>query len=132
MSLLARLALLFEPFRFFKHAREARAAEAAAMREHTIELLDAVMSRVEKREEHSSRALEALGAAMSEQARATAKWFDMFQQQSTDAHLDTSTVRPENEAYAAEQRDIERFKQMGFPIDGSLEDQLAFIDDVFG
>jgi hypothetical protein len=130
MTRLERFVLWLEPLRIFKHAREARVVERAAEREHTLELIEAVLARAEQREAHTAGALAELGRGIQAQGMALSKWFDMFQHQPVDESLTTSTVTPADEHDDWQRKEIERLERAGFPVRGTPQEQLAFLQSM--
>jgi DNA-binding protein H-NS len=125
-KILATLARFFDLFRFIEHARQRREAELAAMHERNIELIDTLMSRLEKTE--SLRTEAAVEAAKGQQAMAEAlqTWFEMFKFESQD-NSPAQTVRPIDEWAAERQRATQELAAMGYPVDEPPEKQMAWL-----
>jgi DNA-binding protein H-NS len=120
------LALLIEPFRFIKHARERRLKEVAELREHMVDMLDTVLGRLEATEQHRSLALIESAKAQQAQATALQTWFEMFKHDSMNNSPGT-TVRPADEYDAEQQRMQEKLIELGYPVEKSPAEQMAWL-----
>lgn len=120
------LTQLVQFFRFIKNARDRRAAEKVAEREHLIELLDTLFSRLEQLERTRSDAMIAASQAQQAQAEALKVWFEMFKFDSQDRST-APTVRPADEYDAEQERTREKLISLGYPVDSSPAEQMAWL-----
>jgi len=121
------LAILFEPLRFIKHAQERRYLAERELREHTLELLDTMMQRSSEQQAHSAAVAMETAKSATALANALHTWFDMFKDNSAQEHLKSETVRSADEWSEEQQRTKRKLIEAGYPIDGSREDQLAYL-----
>ena len=121
------LSAFIELFRFLRRRRERLAAEKAAEREHTLELVDRVLKSAEVQAELFAKTQIAQAEANTRQAEALGKWFEMFKVNNEAAQQTTSSVRPEDEHDEWQQREIKRLVEAGYPVEGSPEEQLAYL-----
>lgn len=125
------LATLLEPLRFFKHAQERRLNAERELREHTLEILESVMSRMEKKSEADAQVLVENAKASQALGMAINTWFEMFKV-NMDHTMTTSTVRPQDEWDDARKREFDRLKAEGWPVDEDPAKQLAFLQSYLG
>lgn len=119
----------FQALRVFKNARERRLQERQADREQLVELIETLFDRLERLEEHRTQAAVAAASAQTAQADALRTWFDMFKHDSTDSSP-LPTVRSVDEFDAERSRERERLLELGYPLDGTPEEQMAFLQSI--
>jgi hypothetical protein len=126
--LLEFLQKLVEPLRFIKRARERRRQEKETEREFMVDLVDTVLARVEKIAEHQKDQGIAQSQSAQKLAEAIGTWLDMFKHANEAyANVASATVRPEDEFEAENQREQERLKAKGFPVDAPDAQKLAWL-----
>lgn len=96
------------------------------MRAHTLELVDTVLARVEAAEKLRSAAQIESAKALQAQSDALRTWLEMFKVDSQDRSPGV-TVRPSDEADAEEERYKQKLRELGYPVDGTPHEQMAFL-----
>lgn len=84
------------------------------------------MVEVRKQGEKQAEVMQAMSQANIAQSSALQTWFEMFKQ-GADAQQHSMTVRSSDEYRDAQNRDRERLVALGYPIDKSPEEQLAWL-----
>lgn len=113
-----------------QEAEEKRLLAEAANRESQLELLEAVLTRVQSAQSAQTEAVIELARAQQAQAAALQTWFQMFQQHSIGDGA-THTVRPADEAVQAESAEYADLLAKGYPVGQSPDAQLAWLRDTF-
>lgn len=128
LKILAYLAEIFEPLRYFKHKRERLAAERQAEREHQLEIIDTMLARVEQIIAHQKDAQIAQAHSNGKLAEGIVTWLEMFKSSAeAQANLGTATVRSEDEAADEDRRELERLKKLGYPVNEPRHVQLQWL-----
>lgn len=127
-TIIAFLTTIFKAFRFIERSRLRAANEAhllrmerAREREHQLEMMEAVFTRIESSNATTMAALTEMAKGTQEQAKGFTQWLEMFRG-SMEAPT-SSTVRDSDEWLEEQQR----LKAQGFPVDLPVEFQLASI-----
>lgn len=94
--------------------REAALAQAA-QHEHTLEMVEAIMGRMEAIYKANAEASKEQARAFTKNAEALQTWFEMFRDAQGPGSV--SVVRPEDEAEAEDAREMERLRAAGYPVD---------------
>ncbi len=129
LSRFAEAFRFIKKFRAYLEAREAaRRAERREAQEHVLDLVDTMLSRVEKISELHRDQGVAQAKASEKLAGAIAVWLEMFKQanEGTD-HLTTATVRSEDEFSAERDRERERLIKKGYPLNQPRNIQLQWL-----
>jgi DNA-binding protein H-NS len=122
-----KLMALMDLFRFIRNARERRRQEEAALREHTLELLDTVLSKVQAQNETTAAAMVEMAKASKAHAEALNTWFEMFKANNEMAHVGSVTVRGEDLWEEERAREHARLLAAGYPVNSSAAEQLAWL-----
>lgn len=102
----------------------------AAQHEHTLEMVETIMERMEGISKANAEASAEQARAFSKNAEALQTWFQMFKDNQGPGG--GSIVRPEDEAEAEEQRELARLKNAGYPVDSQDPATVAtFLSTLF-
>lgn len=102
----------------------ARAAEHEALQD----MLEAVLSRVQSTTQGQTEALIEVAKGTQEVGKAISTWMDLFKNSQGDGF--SHTVRPAQEVEEHEQREMERLKKLGYPVDAPPDAQLSFVENM--
>jgi hypothetical protein len=102
----------------------------AAQHEHTLEMVETIMLRMEGISKANAEASAEQARAFTKNAEALQTWFEMFKDNQGPGS--GSIVRPEDEADAEEQRELARFKAAGYPTETQDPATVAtFLSNLF-
>lgn len=104
-------------------------ADTARM-EQMQDLLEAIVGRVVETNKHQSEALIEVAKGVQENARALNRWMGLFEQSQAEGF--THTVRPADELAEHEQRERERLKAEGYPVDAEETVQRELMAQMLG
>jgi DNA-binding protein H-NS len=109
--------------------RDSALAQAAA-HEHTLEMVEVIMTRMEGIHKANAEASAEQARAFSKNAEALQTWFKMFEQNQGDGSV--SIVRAEDEADAEDARELARLRAAGYPVDAQTPTEVAsFLSTLF-
>lgn len=100
-------------------------AEKRESHDQMMELLNSVLARAAEQGKQQTDAIVALANSSQAQSAALAKWFDLFQANMGEGA--THTVRPEDESDAADQRELDKLEAKGYPVRGTVDEQMAWL-----
>lgn len=106
------------------------ALQEAARHEQQLELLEMVLAKVQEPHAANTQTMTEVAKAMQDQAQALHRWFGLFEQ--TQGEGMTHTIRPSDEADAAEKREQEKLAQLGYPVAKPPAEQAAWLRSMFG
>lgn len=109
--------------------RDAAIAQAA-QHEHTLEMVETIMGRMESIFKANSEASAEQARAFTKNAEALQTWFEMFKDNQGPGAV--SIVRPEDEAADEERRELARLKEAGYPVESQDPATVAtFLSNLF-